>query len=97
MTAKTPSTAAPTRPVRSLDGLAPPRAGPTRRAHRQRFPSPFEDQRRPGSHRPGDPARTGGKQAQASQPALVAPCSLDALPRSLKEALDRANGDRVRP
>ena len=74
MTAETSSTAAPARPARSLDGMAPSpgqrrlgehtASGSCARARTSADPTVIH---------PVTRARTGGKQAQVVQPALLAP------------------------
>ena len=75
MTAETPSAAAPARPARSLDGMAP---SPGQRRPGEHTASGSRARARTSAEirRSSDPvtrARTGGTQAQASQPALPAP------------------------
>ena len=73
MTAETFSTAAPARP-RSLDGMAP---SPGQRRPGEHTPSGSRTRARtsadPAVIHPVTRARTGGKRARASQPALLAP------------------------
>ena len=70
MTAETPSAAAPARPARSLGGMAPP---PGQRRPGEHTASGSRARARtsadPAVIYPVTRARTGGKQAQASQPA----------------------------
>ena len=74
MTAETPSTTAPDRPAGSLDGMAP---SPGQRRPGEHTASVSRARARtsadPAVIDPVTRARTGGKQAQASQPALPAP------------------------
>ena len=74
MTAKTPSAAVPARPAVSLDGMAP---SPGQRRPGGHAASGSRARARTGTDPavigPVARARTGGTQAQASQPALLAP------------------------
>ena len=74
MTAETPSTAPPGRPAKSLDGMAPP---PGQRRPGEHTASGSRARARtsadPAIIHPVTRARTGGTQAQASQPVLLAP------------------------
>jgi sigma-B regulation protein RsbU (phosphoserine phosphatase) len=74
MTAETPSTAAPARPARSLDGMAP---SPGQRRPGEHTASGSRARARtstdPAVIDPVTRTRTDGKQVQASQPPLVAP------------------------
>ena len=74
MTAETPSAAVPARPAGSLDGMAP---FPGQRRPGKHTASVFRARARTGADPavtdPVTRARAGGTQAQASQPALLAP------------------------
>ena len=74
MTAETPSTAAPARPARSLDEMAP---SPGQRRSSDHTASGSRARARtsadPAVIHPVTRARAGGKQAPASQPPLIAP------------------------
>ena len=71
------------------------RAAPARRAHRQRFPCPSPNQRRSGSHPPGDP-RQDRRPAGAGLPARAATADQwdqHRGPLPLGDTRSRAGGD----
>ena len=78
MTAETPSAAVPARPAVSLDGMAP---SPGQRRPGGHAASVSRARARTGADPavidPVTRARTGGKQAQASQPALLCAATAD--------------------